>query len=310
MNYAGLIYDDSRHYLDHLGPFCATLQWPLIVCEPAVAELARRYYPDLEVIETSVWDLQLPPHIVTCDNQPLLQAAFPNQRCKTLWLPHGNSDKGWDGPFFESVGEIALVYGQKMIDFMHAKNALPQMIRVGNFRWSYFLKHREFYLNSISLPQGTKKILYAPSWDDSFWEIFPHLAKHFPSDCHLLVKLHPNTLRKFEAELELLMSRHAHFTFLSEIPPIYPLLSQCNAYMGTLSSVGYDFLTFNRPMYFLNANPHLPLHRCGTPIEPSHFTLHETDSFSTARKALYDYTFDPAPSGKQIQEQIDALCSV
>lgn len=251
MDYAGLIYDDSRYYIDHLGPLCALMHWPLIVCEPTVAELSRSYYPDLEVIEIPLWDLKLPPCIATCDHQPLLQAAFPGQRCKTLWLPHGNSDKGWNGPFFEGVGEIALVYGQKMIDFMHAKNSFPKAFRVGNFRWHYFLKHRAFYEKLAIVPKSGKNILYAPTWDDSenngsFWKAFPHLAKN---DVHLLVKLHPNTIRKYEVELEVLMGRYAkkqNISFLPEIPPIYPILNCCDAYIGDMSSIGYDFLKFDK----------------------------------------------------------------
>jgi len=317
--YAGLIYDDSRHYIDHLAPFCALLNWPLIVCEPTVAALARAYYPDLEVKEIPLWDLQLPSHIVTCDPLPMFQAAFPTQTCKTLWLPHGNSDKGWKGPFFEGLGEIAFVYGQKMIDFMRAKNGSPQTLRVGNFRWHYFLKHQAFYQKmTLPLKKSSKNILYAPTWEDSenngsFWKAFPILADHFPKECHLLVKLHPNTLWTFAAEVEMLIGRYAkgkNIFFLPEIPPIYPILAQCDAYIGDMSSIGYDFLTFDRPMYFFNANQELPLHRCGAAIEPKHFAFSHQDPFSEIRKATYDYTFDPAPNWNQLKEQIHALCGV
>ena len=41
---------------------------------------------------------------------------------------------------------------------------------------------------------------------------------------------------------------------LIEFPYIYPLLEFCDIYLGDCSSVGYDFLHLNRPMYFLN--PH------------------------------------------------------
>jgi len=230
MNYAGLIYDDSRHYLDHLGPFCALMNWPLIVCEPVVADLARNYYPDLRVIETPLRALEIPLWIVTCDPQPLFLAAFPNRTCQTLWLPHGNSDKGWKTPFFEGLGEIAFVYGQKMVDFMHAQNVFPKTFRIGNFRWHYFLKHQAFYQKIIPCPKSGKKILYAPTWEDSenngsFWSAFPHLADSLPRGSHLLVKLHPNTLRKYAVELEVLMGRYAkrkNILFLSEMLPIYP----------------------------------------------------------------------------------------
>ena len=294
MHYAGLIYDDSRHYIDHLAPLCALLGWPLITCEPSVAILARKYYPDLEVIEQGLWDLKLPPCIVACDSKPLLRAAFPNQSCKLLWLPHGNSDKN---SVFEQLGEIALTSWKQMTDRIHS----TRTVSVGNFRWEYFLKHQKFYQNMIHFPQKGKKILYAPTWDDSenncsFWKAFPRLVNHLPKDCHLLVKLHPNTLQKYAAELEVLIGRYTkNVYFLPEIPPIYPILGNCDAYIGDMSSVGYDFLTFDRPMYFLNAKPHLPLHACGWGIEPEGFCL-RPDPFSKVRKATYQHTFDPVPS--------------
>src|SRR5690242_17676659 len=71
--FAGLIFDDSRHYIDHLAPFCALHGCPLIVCDGSVADLARRYYPGLDVIERTTWDLSLPDNIVACDPRPLIE---------------------------------------------------------------------------------------------------------------------------------------------------------------------------------------------------------------------------------------------
>jgi hypothetical protein len=313
MDYAGLIYDDSRHYIDHLAPFSALMGWPLIACEGSVADLARRYYPDLTVIEKSALELKLPEKVMTCDNRPLLEAAFPGQSIRLIWLPHGNSDKGWKGPFFETLqGEVALVYGQKMIDFMHEKGVFPKTVKVGNFRWRYYLKHRAFYQAQVEkiLPKANRYFLYAPTWDDaegngSFWNAFPDLAERVPGDCVLLVKLHPNTLRKYEVELEILMGRYAerkNIFFLPEFPPIYPLLDLCEGYIGDMSSIGYDFLHFDRPLFFLNANPQLYLSRCGTAVEAKHFDFRATDSLSAIRKEAYHYTF--------AQGQLDAMRGV
>lgn len=167
---------------------------------------------------------------------------------------------------------------------------------------------------------SAKTILYAPTWDDlenncSFWSAFPHLAKRIPQNCHLLVKLHPNTVRKFEVELEVLFSRykaHKNITFLDQSPPIYPLLSASSSYIGDMSSIGYDFLYFDRPMYFLNANSNLPLHRCGPAIDPKTFIFSNTHSFSSIRKQTYGYTFDPVPNFKELksclEEPFDASC--
>lgn len=302
MNYAGLIYDDSTHYLDHLGPLCSLLNWPLILCEPVLADLARAYYPDLEVIEKDLWNLTLPPCVAACVSQPLLQAAFPNQTCKLLWLPHGNSDKQ---SVFKDLGAVAFVYGQQMADRIHS----TPILRVGNFRWEYYLKYRTFYQNKVKLPQVEKLLLYAPTWEDSenngsFWQAFPHLARRVSTDYNLLVKLHPNTLQRFAGQLETVIGRiPKNVHFLPDVPPIYPILDRCSAYIGDMSSIGYDFLTFDRPMYFLNAKPHLPLHACGWAIEPDTFCL-KKDPFSKMRKTTYRHTFDKTPNWVEVKQQL------
>jgi len=329
---AGLIFDESKHYLDHLGPFCALMGWPLIVCEDSMAELAKKYYPDLEVIEKDPFELAQPSHIVACDTRPLLQAAFPRWRfetIKTFWLPHGNSDKGWNTLFFEALEKepYALVYGQKMIDFMKAKNVDPQMFLVGNFRYSYFQRHRAFYEKLLpALPRKTT-FLYAPTWDDgegsnSFWKAFPVLADSLPNTMNLLVKLHPNTRRQFEFELERLMGqyeRKKNIFFLEEFPPIYPLLHLCDAYIGDMSSIGYDFLTLRKPMFFLNSNQRdqktdkgLYLFRCGLEISPHQYRslfqqYNGANPFSEIQKETCEYTFAPLPNWAEFKNRLLAL---
>ncbi len=308
---AGLIFDDSRHYIDHLAPFCSLAGWPLIICEGAIGDLARRYYPDLEIIESNQWDLKLPPALIACDPRSLIESAFPGALLKELyWLPHGNSDKGWKNPIFEPLRkETALVYGQKMIDFMHQKSVSPHTIRVGNFRLHYWIKHRSFYeavlQKEIPLPKGRKTYLYAPTWNDregngSFWEMFSLLTVHLPADCNLIVKIHPNTQAKFAPEIERLIGQYSKRTnifFLLEFPPIYPLLSICDAYIGDMSSIGYDFLYWKRPMYFLkSADRSQFLYRCGMEITPEQTkTIFEPakENREEIQKEIYAYTFDP-----------------
>jgi hypothetical protein len=319
MNYAGLIYDDSSHYVDHLAPLCSLMNWPLIVCEERIAILSEGYYPDLKVIQKNLFDLKLPAITLTCGHRLLLEAFFPGQRTKTVWLPHGNSDKGWNSPFFEALQEeeIALVYGQKMIDFMHQKKAFPKTISVGNFRLHYYMKHKKFYEKLFNGPKKTKIFLYTPTWDDaennnSFWKAFPSLSTNLPKDCHLLIKLHPNTLSKYVLELEILMGRfkkQKNITFLPEFPPIYPLLNACDAYIGDMSSIGYDFLHFNRPLFFLNANPSLALNQCGLKIEADtfDFTIQKPNTFDDIRKSMYEYTFDPCPNWNELSYALRCL---
>jgi hypothetical protein len=307
MQSAGLIYDDSRHYIDHLGPFCALHKWPLIVCEPIVEDLVKYYYPDLQVIRVNSWDLVFPSTLVTCDTKSLIESSLGVKiDSQVLWLPHGHSDKGWKESFFKALrGEkTALVYGQKMIDLIMEENISIPMIQVGNFRWKYWMKHQSFYqkiIQKIVHPKN-KTYLYAPTWDDaennsSFWQVFPSLAKEVPSNCHLIVKIHPNTYLQHFVEIEKIIGKfqRENICFLTDFPPIYPLLSICDAYIGDMSSIGYDFLKFNRPMFFLSThNKNFPLYSCGTIIHPEQISslFHpQKDSFKKIRKQIYDYTF-------------------
>jgi hypothetical protein len=326
---AGLIFDHSPHYLDHLGPFCALMGWPLIICEGDIANLARAYYPGLIVIEKNLWDLALPKQIVSCSPFQLFEQTFPTSQLqdkKFLWLPHGNSDKGWADAFCEGVfqKEIALVYGQRMLDFFAAKNVKPLYIRIGDFRHHYFLQHRAFYdsLIQTKLPQAEKIVLYAPTWDDaeksnSFWSTFPILASAFHPDTLLLIKLHPNTHLRYPAELEILKGRYQtkpNLFFLEDFPPIHPLLNRSRYYLGDMSSIGYDFLRYLRPMFFFNPNhrdphsdPGLSLSCCGHLCTPEQFPtlLFTPDShlFSLKQK-MHQATFDSIDTWEPIANSI------
>ena len=315
MHSAGLIFDESSHYIDHIAPFCALQKWPLIVCEGRVADLCRRYYPGLKVIEKNLWDLSCPKTIVSCYPAKLLEAAFPpSAAANILWLPHGNSDKGWKVFSFEVLQrETALVYGQKMRDFLKKKQVNVTTLSIGNFRLRYWMKHRIFYDGIVAreLPPFHNSYLYAPTWNDpekngSFWEMFPRLAHRLPKGSSLIVKLHPNIERQKGVEIEQLKGAYEsqkNIVFLPEFPPIYPLLNRCSAYIGDMSSIGYDFLYWNRPMYFLTKNggdpkldPSLYLHQCGLSIDPTEFISGaETQDLQQKRKEIYDYTFDRSP---------------
>lgn len=332
---AGLIFDDSRHYIDHLGPFCALQEWPLIVCEGEVADLARRYYPNLEIIEMNRWDLKLPRCVVACDPRSLIDSVVPSDpNRKLLWLPHGNSDKGWKTPIFEPLHkEIALVYGQKMIDFMHKQGVFPEAIRIGNFRCHYWMQNQRFYekilKEEICLPKAETTYLYAPTWNDpegnsSFWDMLPRLTSSLPDESNLIVKIHPNTQMQFAPKIERLIGQYAkrkNIYFLTEFPPIYPLLSMCDVYIGDMSSIGYDFLYRKCPMYFLinerakqvatkgaseamsdrreeageRAERSQFLYRCGMEISPDQIDLifkSNPNERKAEQEQVYHYTFD------------------
>lgn len=334
---AGFIYGPLEHHLDHLAPFCSLMQIPLVLTDEELAQKARLYYPALELIH---WDcLSAPFEIVKTfdtifystprcmfDEVFFIAEATLQKKIKTIWLPHGNSDKGHASIFMEGLSneEALLVYGPKMIDFLKAKKVIRPCAALGNFRLEYYRRHRRFYdelMEGLDLPRK-KTVLYAPTWQDaenstSFFEAAHLLVEQLPSDVFLLIKLHPN-LEKDIASLQFVLQNetHPHIRFLSGFTPIYPILEKSDLYIGDMSSIGYDFLTFNRPMFFINtsqrdsSDPGLYLHQCGQTIQPDQIFNHidqDQSHLTPIRQATYAYTFGEEPNWELTTKQIFQL---
>ncbi len=304
MKLAGLLPGPMEHHLDHIAPLCSLLEILLLVTDERIEGLARLFYPDLEVA------LLLPDQIIssfdtlyTCTPRLLFEETFfipqklLGKTVKTLWVPHGNSDKGHAAPLMEALKDEvhALVYGPKMVDFLKEKNVhIPTEI-IGNYRRRYWEKNRPFYASFMPKLPG-KIILYAPTWNDaekssSYFDLLPHLR--YNPDFSVILRPHPN-LPLPENPLPPNVHLITHF------PPVYPWLDLCDIYLGDASSIGYDFLTFRRPMFFLNQNRRtdLYLHRCGTIIDPDDYSriydiLSGADNkpFLATQQEAYDYTF-------------------
>jgi hypothetical protein len=287
---AGVIYGPFEHHLDHLAAFCSLMGVPLVVTEEDLRQKALLYYPDLEVLH---WDsLETPFEVVKSfdivfystprilfDEVFFIAEATLKKKIRTVWLPHGNSDKGHASYFMEGLKDekTLLVYGQKMIDFISQKLIqTPHCIPIGNYRLAYYRRHKHFYdawMEKLKLP--SKFILYAPTWQDeenssSFFDVAQFLIEEFPADEFLVIKLHPNLEKEIGVQQLILQNEHrSNVCFLTGFTPVYPILERSTAYLGDMSSVGYDFLSFNRPMFFYNpakreaSDPGLYLHRCG-----------------------------------------------
>ncbi|MBS0654086.1 MAG: CDP-glycerol glycerophosphotransferase family protein, partial [Verrucomicrobia bacterium] len=115
----------------------------------------------------------------------------------------------------------------------------------------------------------------------------------------------------------------SHVLFLTDFPTIYPLLNRIDIYIGDMSSIGYDFLTFDRPLFFLNQNKRDPqsdlglyLFRCGVEVLPEkygqiyqiiqNFLQFELRDFSKIRKEVYDYAFGPEKPLDTLRKEIIA----
>ena len=319
---AALIYGNQKHYLDHLAPLASLLGVPLVVTDFEIERLAKSYYPDLnllyfdsvEMAERVVTQFEV---VISCLPKDLFDSLFfitetlHQKHLMNVWCPHGNSDKGHSSYFMEGLSKErwAFVYGQKMIGFLKQKGAFEQLEKLfilGNYRYEYYLKHIEFYQKTLEeklpLNRERRTLLYAPTWDDdenssSFEIAHSFLINAVPRDWNLIIKPHPHLKCPLESSKE-------NVIILKDFPPIYPLLQSIDVYLGDMSSIGYDFLTFRRPLFFYNPQNRDPkkdqglyLAQCGTIIgenETPFNLIEKTDlsSFLKIQDHVYNKVFD------------------
>ncbi len=175
-------------------------------------------------------------------------------------------------------------------------------------------------------------MLYAPTWQDyekssSFMDAIEPLIETLPTNHNLIVKLHPNLLLQEELKMDRILQKYEdlkNVLFLTEFPAIYPLLNLSDVYIGDMSSIGYDFLEFNRPMFFLNQHSRNPqvdhglyLFRCGMEIHPDQYSdIHgvidryfqfELRDFSSIRNEVKTYAFGHCKPLDELKNEIRHL---
>lgn len=348
---SGLIYGPQQHHLDHIGTLCTSLDIPLVVTDEELERQAKLYYP---MLVTFYFDyLNAPQKII--QNYDAIITAMPREMFQTtfymaqqlakksplsIWCPHGNSDKGANTFFMEALSKekIVFIYGKKMFDYLEEKHALPldcKIIPVGNYRYEFYKKHKAFYDKIVNneiaskLIEGNKTYLYAPTWSDcekssSFHLALPLLLEKLPKEINLIIKLHPNTLFEEDMKMKKLIWKYEsepNVLFLENFPVIYPLLDFIDLYIGDTSSIGYDVLALNKPMFFLNVQDELKhryLHQCGTNISCENFSkiyeiiekkLHsDKEHFSQQRKKAYQYTFAENVNFSEISKNLEGVC--
>lgn len=278
----------------------------------------------------------------------IIQALQKKEPKNPLWRKkvefiyhfHGCSDKGfhstWVDPngHFSEVDEV-LLYGDRMKDLLEHKKLLhlpKKYTFVGNYRKQYYEKHQAFFDEKVEkdifskFKENKPILLYAPTWQDaenssSFFQITESLTQKLSSDFNLLIKLHPNmTLERPgynpKPVLALLdkVLKTPNTLILPFYPLIYPLLKRCNLFLGDYSSVGYDALSYPKPLFFLNSNdrdlndPGALLFSCGHVLSKKDYPFLDRiiikgysnfeQELIERQKKLYRYAFKAGPSFK------------
>jgi teichoic acid glycerol-phosphate primase len=348
---ACLYGNEFTSFFDHAAKLAIYLDIPLILSEKTDEDLARKYYPNIKIkfINPKTFTYQMIKEfdLIFCPyTKDYLQIDFLffekqlNKKLKSIWYPHGNSDKIIYNPCLSQIenDEIVLAYGNKMIDMFKLLKKQPKHAFIGNYRNRVYQKNKLFFDKIIekeissNLPSSNKTILFAPTHDDgenfSFFETIYLLLKNLPDDFNLIVKPHPRTYHYDIVSMEkisYLCSQKKNVLFLDKFfTLIYPLLNYVDIYLGDMSSIGYDFLTFNKPMFFFNPQKRdkksdigLFLFQCGIEIMPDLYdkifdiiekNIIDDAKFSKIRKKVYQYTFEEDCSDEKIKEGIFSIC--
>jgi hypothetical protein len=259
---------------------------------------------------------------------------------------HGCSDKGYHSTWIDPKGHICdvdllLIYGPRMEELLRYKQLLDKpkkYLHVGNYRYLYYLKHKSFfdekaYCDIFSkFKRDQPVLLYAPTWEDhekscSFFDLALPLCTSLSNDFNILIKLHPNmTLERKGYDpspiLKLIykLAKIPNVLVLPFYPLIYPLIEQSSFYLGDFSSVGYDVLAFEKPMFFFNHlsrsldDPGAYLHRCGVVLQKNQIKDLKKEilgaiergfeSYRSIQRTVYSYAFGDNASYPDLQTRL------
>ncbi len=315
---ACLIYGPDFHYIDHLAPLASLLRIPLVTSEEAIEEIVKKYYPDVNLLYYDYLNIHQKlvkdfTGVIYCFTKSHFQNNFAfaqdtlGKELVTIWCPHGQSDK--DNLFSLQEESHLLIYGRKMAQELKRHKIIKPYIQLGDYRYHYFQKHLTFYKDILKkelarLSAKNPTYLYAPTWEDyedscSFEEAVSALIEGLPDPINLIIKLHPNMWQKNPWQLERFffpLEGRENFHLLKDFPLIHPLLDFIDGYIGDMSSIGYDFLRYDKPMVFLKKSP---LASCGTFLKKKHYkdiyshlvSIQPSTLISRRKKRLYDYCY-------------------
>lgn len=299
-------------HLDHLVPICALMKIPLFVTEESQVELCQLFYPSIQVHYLSLSELQIGffaefDAIFYCGKfwalelQPLIELLYKKSP-RFIFCPHGNSDKEIElsQVVFQ---DIALLYGKQMRNLMKKGTVLE----MGNLRCAYYFHNRQ-HLDQLAEQQifhridaEKKTILYAPTWEtkanpSSFFQSTEALISELAKEHNLLIKLHPLLSETHPGYYWYILEKyqeHSSAFFIHDFPAIYPILQRTDLYIGDHSSIGYDFLFYDRPMFFLPTGQTAFLHRCGEQYQLEKIRgENRQEKLSKIRKRTYAYAFN------------------
>lgn len=307
------------HLLDHIAPLADLLNIPLITTEEKNFELAKTFYPKVKVNYLPDLEFRLKElaesydMLVECKYwKPQLKQLFQElyqKDMKLVFCPHGQSDKGFGYPLLLPYADqdAVLIYGPLMKEMLYELKIQPkQTVVVGNYRKTYYQNNKTFYdkklKETIQLDLSKRTLLYAPTWKDadgihSFFDYGLKVINDLPDDWNLILKIHPlleqrNLVQYIQITKHIEKKKNAFL--LESFPPVYPVLGAADVYLGDFSSVGYDFLGTQKPLFFLPTNNPSRIYSCGQMLVESeniYSQLESPNRLEEKQQELYRHAF-------------------
>ena len=321
--------DYTINHVDHLAIVAYILKAPLFVDSKSLYASIQKYYPQIQpfyfphhqqILESVAYNYNAIFFSMAnyrTNLSPLLN-IFYGKKVHFWYCPHGNSDKTLE---HYSMQEYALIYGNQMKKRLDKEGHLKHLkgyVETGNIRKLFYHTHKAFYdalvekevFSKFAKKQTT--LLLAPTWQSkdkhSCFESCEPLIDQLPDHYNLIVKLHPWLHHHRPGFVYLIQEKFKHkknVVILPAYPLVHPLLERTDLYLGDISSIGYEFLQFNRPLFFLIPKEHhekeeksFPIYQCGhiIPKKSSQKIFHFIDKHLKDQETLFQkrqetYTF-------------------
>jgi len=340
-------------FLDHSAVLACILDIPLIIINENEFIAAKHYYPWCKSIfiensslsyEKIVRDYNVLFFISSVQPVFHLFSHLLNKKLVYVHFPHGNSDKGYlfDHQKFLKEFDLVLFYGNHMKQRFINQNTWDkeneEYLFIGNLRYEFYRTHKVFYDELVNkeifskIDSQKKTLLYAPTWSDtesptSFYQFLKMVyTRKQLSNYNILIKPHSrieneNPAKYYQETQE--ARKLDHVLFLEDYPLVFPVLEKVDGFIGDFSSIGYDFIFYRRPMFFidtigLDANhPSKRLHQCGINFDMnSEQAIQDLQTYLESwpqekqelQRDLYYYSFGDPRSLNKLKDEIFEKC--
>jgi CDP-glycerol glycerophosphotransferase (TagB/SpsB family) len=331
MKAIGILPGKNLSYVDHLVPLAQLMQIPLLVTDPWMKEVIEFYYPPMELNLAEPENYNLDPFLEGYETFFYVdffrkgsgafqfKEYYTSRRARSVMSLHGNPDKYWEIYWIEQLEseDIVLAYGPQLVEMLAHRGVKKRPLISGNYRLEFYKAHASFFDQKIPFKKEKKTVLYAPTWTSlsrktehrinysPFLDVYRSVFEHLSEKYQLIVKLHPHMINLLPDQVDQMREEYPHIYFLNDFPLIYPLLKEIDLYLGDYSSIGYDFLFFERPLFFLETELESPLQNYGQRVQREDLPYLEEKTFEL--KKLYDHVF-ANKSLNQLKIEIENAC--